>query len=404
MTKSNSDSEILREAKLSWRDWILLPALSLLTIVVMVVTAETLARRVFGFGESKTSLNSCLVLNDPETGVRGIPNSVCSEKLLDTQLVEYKFDCSGYRTDKMCGPKPPGTYRIVLIGSSIAMGEGVPVEKTFATSLPEQLSKRVGRQVELYNYGMAFGFPRNTALRFNDVLAAKPDLILWVVSSVDIKLADFRYAEYSPRSASSQPSILTSVKTVIKDKIGGNPLSTSVKALGYLLQKEKSQSKYIQSYLALPNGSEGDWDSGPNALRASLNQEWKERIKQFESYAADIEKRARAASVPIVVVMVPNRAQAAMISMGEWPDGFDPFTLDKELSSVITSYGGTYIDILPNFRTTSNPEQHFYLLNGHPDADGHAIITGFLTKELTNGAVPELRAAMQSDGALEQVK
>jgi hypothetical protein len=28
-------------------------------------------------------------------------------------------------------------------------------------------------------------------------------------AAVDIKLADFRYAEYSSRSASSQPSILT---------------------------------------------------------------------------------------------------------------------------------------------------------------------------------------------------
>jgi hypothetical protein len=108
-----------------------------------------------------------------------------------------------------------------------------------------------------------------------------------------------------------------------------------VKALGYLLQKEKSQNKYIQSYLTFPNGSEGDWDSGPNALRASLNREWKERIKRFESYAADIEKRARAASVPIVVVMVPTRAQAAMISLGKWPDGFDPFALDKKVGSII---------------------------------------------------------------------
>jgi hypothetical protein len=402
MTKSNGDSEISRDAKLSWRDWVLLPTLSFLTIVVMVVTAETLAGHVFGFGESKTRLNSCLVLNDTKAGVRGIPNSVCSEKLPDTQLVEYEFDFSGYRTGKTCGPKPLGAYRIVLIGSSIAMGEGVPVEKTFATLLPEQLSKRVGRQVELCNYGMAFGFPRNTALRFNDVLAVKPDLILWVVSSVDVKLADFLYAEYSPSTALSQPGIFTSVKNAIKDKFGGNPLSATVKALGYLLQKRKSQGEYIRSYLALPNGSEGDWDAGPNALRASLNQEWEERIKQFESYAADLEKRAGAASVPIVVVMVPNAAQAAMISMAEWPEGFNPFTLDKELGSIITSYGGIYIDILPHFRATSNPERHFYPINGHPDADGHAIITGFLTKELTSGAVPELRAAVQSDGALEQ--
>jgi hypothetical protein len=403
MTTSNTGhSEISREAKLPRADWIVLPTLSLLTIVAMAVSTETLARR--SFTESKSSLESCLVSNDPAAGVRGIPNSVCWEKLPDTPLVEYKFDCSGYRTGKMCGPKPPGTYRIVLIGSSIAMGEGVPIEKTFATLLPERLSKRIGRQVELYNYGMAFGFPRNTALRFSDVLAAEPNLILWVVSSVDVKLADFLYAEYRKNNASSKPSFIISVKNAIKDKIGGNPLSASEKALGYLLQKHKSQSEYIRSYLAIPDGGEGDWDAGPSALRAEFSQEWKERIKKFEGYAADIGQRARTVGVPIVVVMVPNAAQAAMISMGEWPKGFDPFMLDKELGSITTRHGGTYIDILPDFRATSNPQQHFYPINGHPDAEGHAIMAGFLTNELTSGAVPELRAAVQSDRALERVR
>ena len=253
MTKSTTgDPEISKEPKLSRRDWILLPALSLLTIVVMVVSTETLARR--SFGVSTTSLDSCLVLNDPATGVRGIPNSVCLEKIPETQLVEYKFDCAGYRNGKPCGPKPPGAYRIALIGSSIAMGNRVPIEQTFATLLPEELSRRVGRQVELYNYAMAFGFPRNTALRFNDVLATHPDLILWVVSSIDVKLAGFSHAEYSQISTSSQPGLVTSLKNTIKDKIGGNPLAASVKALGYFLQKQKSQGEFIRSYLAIPNG------------------------------------------------------------------------------------------------------------------------------------------------------
>jgi hypothetical protein len=403
MTKSTvGNPEIAKEPTLLWRDWILLPVLSLLTIVIMVVSTETLARRTFGV--STTSLDSCLVLNDPASGVRGIPNSVCLEKIPETQLVEYKFDCSGYRTGKTCGPKPLGTYRILLIGSSIAMGNRVPIEQTFATLLPEELSRRVGRQIELYNYAMAFGFPRNTALRFNDVLAAQPDLILWVVSSIDVKLAGFSHAEYSQNSASSQLGLVASLKNTIKDKIGGNPLAASVKALGYFLQQLKSQSEYIRSYVAIPNGSEGDWDSGPSALKAELSQDWKERIGLFEGYIAEIGKKAKTAGVPIVVVMVPTRAQAAMISMGEWPAGFDPFRLHRELGSITTRHGATYIDILSQFRAIHNPEQHFYPIDGHPDADGHAILTRFLAKELTGGAVPELRAGVQSGDALGQVR
>jgi hypothetical protein len=278
----------------------------------------------------------------------------------------------------------------VLIGSSIAMGERVPIEKTFATLLPIELSRRVGREVELYNYAMAFGFPRNTALRFNDVLAAQPNLILWVVSSIDIKLARFSHVEFLQNNNSSQVGRIAALKKVIKVRIGGNPLAASVTALSYFLQKYKSQSEYIRSFLAIPDGGEGDWDTGPSALRSELSQEWKNRMQQFDDYAAEITRRAKTAGVPIVVVMVPNRAQAAMISMDEWPKGFNPFTIDKELGTIITRHGGLYVDILPDFRETANPEQHFYPIDGHPDSDAHAMIAGYLAKELTGGAVPEL--------------
>ena len=389
MTESSTNKfDTSIHSKLPWRDWIILPLLSLLTILIIVVSTESLARRVFGV--SKTSLESCLILDDAANGVRAIPNSVCSEKLPETELIEYKFDCTGYRTGKVCGPKPPGVYRIVLIGSSIAMGERVPIEKTFATLLPIELSRRVGREVELYNYAMAFGFPRNTALRFNDVLAAQPNLILWVVSSIDIKLARFSHVEFLQNNNSSQVGRIAALKKVIKVRIGGNPLAASVTALSYFLQKYKSQSEYIRSFLAIPDGGEGDWDTGPSALRSELSQEWKNRMQQFDDYAAEITRRAKTAGVPIVVVMVPNRAQAAMISMDEWPKGFNPFTIDKELGTIITRHGGLYVDILPDFRETANPEQHFYPIDGHPDSDAHAMIAGYLAKELTGGAVPEL--------------
>jgi hypothetical protein len=384
----SKDIDTLRRSKLSRRDWILLPTLSFLTILIIVVSTELLARRAFGV--SKTSLESCLILDDAANGVRGIPNSVCSEKNPDTELVEYKFDCAGYRTGKECGSKSPGVYSIALIGSSIAMGETVPIEKTFATLLPLELSRRVGREVDLYNYAMAFGFPRNTILRFNDVLAARPNLILWVVSSIDVKLAGFSHQEFLQNSNSSRSGRIASLKNAIKDKIGGNPLAASKNLLVYFLQKYKSQDDYIRSYLAISNGAEGDWDAGPSALRSELSQEWKDRIKQFDGYAAEITARAKTAGVPIVVVMVPTGAQAAMISMDNWPKGFDPFTIDKELSTIISEHGGTYVDVLPVFRVTSHPQRHFYPINGHPDSDAHAMIAEFLAKELTGGAVPEL--------------
>ena len=74
----------------------------------------------------------------------------------------------------------------------------------------------------------------------------------------------------------------------------------------------------------------------------------------------DMEERAKAAGVPLVAVLVPNRAQSAMISMGEWPAGYDPYKLDNELSAIVTSHGGMYIDISAvTSAPYPNPEQYY---------------------------------------------
>jgi len=107
---------------------------------------------------------------------------------------------------------------------------------------------------------------------------------------------------------------------------------------------------------------------------------------------ADMELRAKVAGVPLVIAHAPDRVRAAMISSGEWPAGYDPYNLDRELRSIVESHGGTYIDILPGFRTVPNAEQYYFPVDGHPDSQGHAIISELLARELTKGIAPALKA------------
>ena len=113
------------------------------------------------------------------TGVRGIPNSVCSGENPRKELVEYRFNSCGHRAGMECGPKPPGTYRIVMVGSSSACGHGgaagadlcrVAARGTLAADRTQESSSTTkpcsgGRRACI-------------DLRFNEVLAAKPDMIL----------------------------------------------------------------------------------------------------------------------------------------------------------------------------------------------------------------------------------
>src|ERR1035441_3781848 len=86
----NNDNPTKDEPKLLRRDFILLPALALFTIVVLIAASEMFARK--NFVDAETHLAPCLVLNDISTGVRGVPNSRCFAKGSESAWAEYKFN------------------------------------------------------------------------------------------------------------------------------------------------------------------------------------------------------------------------------------------------------------------------------------------------------------------------
>ena len=396
MTGSNAVvKESMNDAKLPLRDILLLSVVGLLTICLLLASTELIARRMYT--DSKTGAERCLVFNDPSTGVRGIPKCVCWEKKYENQPVEYRFNSSGYRTDIEFGPKPPGTYRIVMVGSSSAMGAEVKAEDSFAVLLPAELSKRTGRKVELYNEAIEGwgGTPRNIALRFNQVLAAQPDLILWILSPGDLGRVSelLPPADHQPRNPLSfRARTWQFIKSAFTTKSSKGVIvaifdrSRTAFLLRHLLYG--SQSLYVQSSLL----SDGGDAAGQEAEADSVRQR---HLKEFDGYASDIEARAKAAGVPFAASFLPNGESAALISKGEWPDGYNPFKSDEEMRSIIVSHGGIYTSILPDFRSIPSPEHGYFLVGGHPNAIGQATISTLLAKELTSGSVPGLKASNQ---------
>jgi hypothetical protein len=403
MTSSNSTVSITQESKLPRRDLLVLPLLSLITIFALAISTELATNWLFPVSQS--GLEECFAKEDLSGDARTIPNSVCSERILESRfLAEYRFNSWGFRANTELTQKRPGTYRIVMIGSSIAMGLFVPRELTFAAILPNQLSMQTGRKVEIYNEatggrfrGGYFPKPGST-LHFDQALSADPDMILWIVTPADVQNLSVDSAivtrtalpDVALRGTPTyrKATAWSKLTAAVADGSLGRKLrsrweqTTVSSALKHVLYGSESQGQYIRSYL------KNEDDAG--FLKTEQSENWQRRLAAFQTYADDFERQARAAGVPLVAVLVPNRAQTAMISVGEWPAGYDPYKLDNELREIIQSHGGTYIDILPDFRAIPNPEQHYFPVDGHPDADGHAMISRLLAKELTSGAVPSL--------------
>jgi hypothetical protein len=410
---SQNNSEKLKEAKLPWRDWLLLPLLCLLTLVLLAVSTELAARWLFP--TSQAGLENCFGKH-PTGDAPVIPNSVCWERTEESKfVVEYKFNSLGHRAGMERDPKTPGAYRIVMIGSSMAMGLFVPREMTFAALLPQELSQQTGRKIELYNEasgGEFRGGPypvRNSASDFKDVLAAHPDMILWVVTPNDFENASLdetavKAAPQSPAAgpvSDAKPGLAAKAWNKLKVTVANGTLGDEFRnqfdktrtsmVLKHLLYGSESQQQYVTSYL------KNEEDAG--FLRAEPNARWQHLLTIVDSNAAAFEQQAKDANVPFVTALVPNRAQAAMVSMGKdaWPAGYNPYKLDGEMRAIIERHGGTYVDVLPEFAKIPNPERHYFPVDGHPDAEGQAMIADILTQGLTSGTVPALKAQAQTE-------
>jgi hypothetical protein len=408
------------------RDWIILPALGLFIVLALSVTTEVAAR--LAFPDSQIGLDKCFGAH-PMGNARAIPNSVCSEQTDESRYVaEYKFNSAGHRAGMERDAKDPGAYRIVMIGSSFSFGLFVPREMTFAALLPAELSQQTGRKIELYNEASGGEFrggpyPITTSARDfqKDVLTAHPDMILWIITPNDFENASL---DEDPIQTPSMklPAAVTGVvqsappvpgKAVrawnkLKDVIANGKLGDEIRSrfdqtrtavvLKHYFYGSQSQSEYVESYL------HNEEDAG--FLKAQPNARWRHLLANLDSDAAVFEQQASAEGIPFVAVLVPNRAQAAMISMPQrdWPKGYDPFQLDREVRTIIQSHGGTYIDVLPGFRSIPNPEQHYFPVDGHPDTAGHAMISSLIANELAKKLPKDSASAPEVGSATEAAK
>jgi hypothetical protein len=282
-----------------------------------------------------------------------------------------------------------------------------------ATLLPAELSEKTGRRVELYNEAIEGwgGTPRNIAFRFSKALSVQPDLVLWILTPWDIRNAagmmphdeilpdeTLLYPDRKDRAPGTQMAssgnggiltvavhALSSIRGFVSDAWHN---SRSDLMLVHFMVELESQNQFVKSQ----NLSRQD----AQYLGAEPSEKRLQHLQELDSYVAEIHQQASDAGVPVAAVFWPNATYAAVLSQAEWPAGIDPFSLDNELRSVFVNRGVIYIDVLPDYRNILNPQAGYLPYDGHPNADGNVTFSGMLAKELTNGAVPELKATVQS--------
>jgi hypothetical protein len=105
----------------------------------------------------------------------------------------FRTNTLGYRGAEVSRRKPPGTFRIVVLGSSNTMGHGVEDEQTYTRLLEGWLLERagLGRRVEVINLAVSGDSPTQQLLRLQvEVPGLDPDWILSDLTAIGFSLEE----------------------------------------------------------------------------------------------------------------------------------------------------------------------------------------------------------------------
>ena len=151
--------------------------LVLLGVVVALVIVEA-GLRVFPPHRTAEYLRSIHIVRRDRAWLFGLRPGT-SVRLPPKGVIEYAVNRDGFRDRDYARHKPLGTFRIVVVGDSIAFGHRVNLEETFTKVLEQRLAAAAPPTVEVLNLGISGYNAYNEAALFADVgVGYEPDLVL----------------------------------------------------------------------------------------------------------------------------------------------------------------------------------------------------------------------------------
>jgi len=375
------------------RDFILIPLLSLLSIVVMLLVAEIASRQFF----VESGVETCSI-DDPSGIPRMKPNCISYRKAAEGPEVQNAFNDCGYRTAERCHPRPAGARRVAVMGASTAEGFKIRYEESFAARLTAMLGAACDRAAEFQNMGIAGTTPLDSYRRMDEALAMDPDLVMLVLSPYDMK------ARFDPVALAARDDPPTATRGVASASTAPAAAAASdgrslvarlsdiaassralIAAQHFLFQDRPT---YVRLFML--HGEDAGY------LRPPFGPGWEERLRDMDLLLGAMARRAAARGVPMMLVMGPQRIQAALLSEDARSYGADPYAIGQRLGEIAKRHGIFFLDALDAFATLPAPERFFYPWDGHMDAAGSAVFADAVFRRLTAGDIKPFAACRRA--------
>lgn len=303
--------------------------------------------------------------------------------------------------------KASNTYRVALLGDSLAQGLEVQPEENFARVTERALNDQAiesgkAKRFEFINFGVSNYSLGQSYLQLKDkVLAYQPDLV--IVCSRPDSFARLKTQEVTGLSTAS---VFFALAEASKGAVAGN-LKESRASLDQWLETNEAKRIRSTKHLrrvsriwgaiaqALESSSAADarhWDAqylldAPRSLTSKqMLKNWRDRGAVKDKNTEQIAPLAGALFLTMAKICREHKCAFAILRLSA-EDGYSNPDENNYLSSFSAQHNIKYIDCTDIFRRhlEENPENKlFYFV--HMNKNGHALVAKQLAKELSGAS------------------
>ena len=336
------------------RDYILLPAIFITTILFILAGAEAAIRLIYVQADDPYT---CRYVT--QMGYRYHPDCTSHDKVWEGSWITEHFNDCGYRSAKSCAPRPPGSLRVVVVGSSTARGASVNYDDSFAARASAALSERCGGVVDFQDLGTEAADVNRIDLRIPEALKLHPAAIVMTVGPYDLQ----HLKDPPPLPDGSKPPRPFDLVNWMRE-------SRLFLFIEYYLFRDPAA--HARAFLL--KGDSADY------VRTPLSPVWQHRVQDFGDLLARIT--AGSGSVPVLLFYIPERPQVALAGRVADPPDVDPFVVGAALERVAAPLGVRFIDTTRALGAAPDFQSLFYTIEGHANAGGHAVIASDVEQAL----------------------
>jgi hypothetical protein len=332
---------------------------------------------------------------DPVLGYRHVPGAQLRWTEEGDGLI--KINSRGHRDAERTLEKPPGTFRIAVLGDSMTEAVQVNLEQTYTQVLERRL-REAGHSVEVLNFGLMGYGPLQELLQYRQEVARyRPDVVV-LATFLDNDIADCHPAlRYStdgiPFAILKAGSLSVDYSRAEQSVVAfGKQPAAMLRRYSHLYRllgswwRRRAETKVAEAGTGIPKRFQLYLKSPP--------PEWDEAWSVYDAVVGDLETEVKRGGGRLVVFSVPC---GQLSDADVWRDqiarrpamadaAWDLEGPERRLKALLTRRGLPVIQPYRTYRHAGNDPPLFFGGLGHFTARGHELAAEALEAGLRDHA------------------